>query len=568
MTQWIGRGAARVAAFALILGACVVVVVTLAFRLTEAETTRGSVSGLSERKTSRDSVSGLTGKIVFTSYPKGSYDPEIFVMSADGSDRGSLVDYPSGSDPDWSPDGKKIAFSSGGVFVMNADGTGQTNLTNDPAANYAPEWSPDGTKIVFNRGNEHDIFVMNADGSDQTPLANRRRGLWPTWSPDGTRIAFASLGVNSDIFVMNADGSGRASLTNTPAADENDPDWNALSLPRCVVPRLVGQTLQAARTRIRRASCTVGRVRYQRSESRGSRVVRQKPGPGTRRRRGTQVNLVVRRALVTLPAEAPALSKDKLSFVRGHSIFLARSDGSRISIVLHGTENKFYFDPAWSPDGRRLAVTVGSLPFGTHEYDDVYVFQGSRRRVSVDSGGNKPGNSAWAPDGRHIVLVGYEFNDGGALYTALPGAGSRAVERNHDYDIVDNQPSWSPDGRAIAFSRVAPSLSGLYLIRPNGTRLRRLTTTSAFNPTWSPDGRRVVFDDGRAINVINAGGSGLRQLVTIGEDPAWSPDGRTIAFVRKGSVWLMDSSGAHVRVAVRNADQPTWKLGSRCEDCG
>jgi TolB protein len=265
---------------------------------------------------------------------------------------------------------------------------------------------------------------------------------------------------------------------------------------------------------------------------------------------------------VSSATAAPAASNAKLSFVRGHSIFVARADGSGITVVLRRTRKKAYFDPAWSPNGRRLAVTV-ETNFGSHSYYDVLVFQGSRRALPVPGGDSSiDGNPAWAPDGRKVVLVGYEFNAGGALYTALPGSQSRALERYHDSDLVDNQPSWSPDGNAIAFSRSAPALSGLYLISPDGTHLRRLTKTPAFNPSWSPDGRRLVFDNGRAINVINADGSGFRKLSPKGgRDPAWSPDGRKIAFVRNSSVWLMDSSGAHLQLTVRNADQPAWKRG-------
>jgi tricorn protease-like protein len=69
----------------------------------------------------------------------------------------------------------KIAFNSNRdgneeIYVMNADGTGQTRLTNDAASDFLPAWSPDGSKIAFNKG--FDIFVMNADGSAQTRLTS------------------------------------------------------------------------------------------------------------------------------------------------------------------------------------------------------------------------------------------------------------------------------------------------------------------------------------------------------------------------------------------------------------
>jgi TolB protein len=81
-------------------------------------------------------------------------------------------------DPAWSPDGRKIAFVSdrtgnSEVYVMNADGTGQRNLTRNPAFDADPTWSPDARKIAFasNRDGKYGVYVMNADGSGQRRVA-------------------------------------------------------------------------------------------------------------------------------------------------------------------------------------------------------------------------------------------------------------------------------------------------------------------------------------------------------------------------------------------------------------
>src|SRR6187551_121747 len=83
--------------------------------------------------------------------------------------------------PAWSPDGSKIAYgsstgaSASEIYAMNADGSGQTNLTNDPADDSSPAWSPDGSQIAFSRFDDNvaaDVYVMNADGSDQTDLTS------------------------------------------------------------------------------------------------------------------------------------------------------------------------------------------------------------------------------------------------------------------------------------------------------------------------------------------------------------------------------------------------------------
>ena len=162
---------------------------------------------------------------------------------------------------------------------MNADGSAQTNLTNNLAYDNAPKWSPDGTKIAFatgrGAGGTDEIFVMNADGSGQTNVTNNAvHDFYPEWSPDGTKIAFTTIrNDNWEVYVMNADGSGQTNLSNNPAADSG-PDWQALPLPPpvappppagpppqtaapCLVPGVLGRTVRTARTRIRRANCSL-----------------------------------------------------------------------------------------------------------------------------------------------------------------------------------------------------------------------------------------------------------------------------------------------------------------------
>jgi len=139
----------------------------------------------------------------------------------------------------------QIAFEDGlEIYVINADGSNQTRLTNFPPSAHDPSWSPDGTKIAFYcvpSGN-HEICVMNAaDGSGQTRLTNNAPGTVdsePSWSPDGEKIAFIS-GRERDpedvdhraVYVMNAnDGSDVTRLT---AIDKiyRHPDWGPAPEP-------------------------------------------------------------------------------------------------------------------------------------------------------------------------------------------------------------------------------------------------------------------------------------------------------------------------------------------------
>jgi dipeptidyl aminopeptidase/acylaminoacyl peptidase len=115
---------------------------------------------------------------------------------------------------------------------MNADGTGQTNLTKNPATDGALTWSPDGTQIAFDsdRGGNTDVFVMNADGSAISNLTrNAAFDFDPIWSPDGAAIAFMSDRTgNTDVFVMNVDGSNPTNVTRSADSEAYGVSWQPL----------------------------------------------------------------------------------------------------------------------------------------------------------------------------------------------------------------------------------------------------------------------------------------------------------------------------------------------------
>jgi Tol biopolymer transport system component len=115
------------------------------------------------------------------------------------------------------------------IYLMNGDGTGIKRLTDNKQQNYNQNWSPDGKKIAFSSfiNNNYDIYVMNADGTDQKKLTdNPAHDDHHSWSPDGKKIAFQSIrDGNYEIYVMNADGTDQKRLTKSPAADEF-PIWS------------------------------------------------------------------------------------------------------------------------------------------------------------------------------------------------------------------------------------------------------------------------------------------------------------------------------------------------------
>lgn len=199
---------------------------------------------------------GANGKIAFTTHRDGNW--EIYVMNADGSGQTNLTNDPAmdgspAGPPTWSADGSKIAFASDRdgnieVYVMNANGSGLTRLTNNGAADGMPAWSPDGSKIAFvsTRDGNLEIYVMNADGSNPQRLTNDPAGdYFPVWSPNGTKIAFHSTRQDPspntcipnciiDIYTMPPNGSGVTNLTNDGKSSLADwsPDGSKIAFER------------------------------------------------------------------------------------------------------------------------------------------------------------------------------------------------------------------------------------------------------------------------------------------------------------------------------------------------
>jgi Tol biopolymer transport system component len=203
------------------------------------------------------SFPGANGKVAFRSQQDG--DNDVFVMNADGSGLANLTaatdnpDWPSQSDPAFSPDGQTIAFVTNrngaqgwglDLYLMNSDGSGQSLFRGGSGSESAPAWSPDGTRIAFDRDASSYglIIVKDVAGAPTSPESVLSPGSpyserSPAWRPDGTRIAFQRgefvtdpgegdpILQPADVWSMNPDGTARTNLTNHPAQDIT-PAWS------------------------------------------------------------------------------------------------------------------------------------------------------------------------------------------------------------------------------------------------------------------------------------------------------------------------------------------------------
>ncbi len=250
-----------------------------------------------------------------------------------------------------------------------------------------------------------------------------------------------------------------------------------------------------------------------------------------------------------------------------NQIYRISFDGTGLrQLTIEGINNS----PTSSPDGKQIAFIRYSAVNGGQGTSDVYIMNADGSNLVRRTTGGQYYSVTWSPDGRKLAVDGATGGDSTNISTmsADVGGGAPTV-------LIPNggSPSWSPDGKLIAYARGTGyyDAAQIYVINADGTNRHRATPDSVgynWGPAWSPDGQKISFMrclNACGIYTINADATTLTRVTEEGYDPAWSPDGKWLALTvfisNTPSIKYVPSTGGTPRLIVLNAFAPSWGIG-------
>ena len=492
------------------------------------------------------------------------------------------VDEGSWMNVDVSPDGRTVAFDLlGDIYTMPVAGGTPRRVADGLAYEHQPRWSPDGRRIAFtsDRGGGDNIWVMNADGGDKRQVTKEEFRLLnqPSWSPDGRFIAAKkhfttgrSLGTG-EVWLYHVSGGGGVQLVKRASEQLQKelgepifaPDGKSIFYTRNTTPGPIFEYAQHSRTGlfdIERYDLSTGEVETAVSGLGGA--VRPTPSRG-----GKRIAFVRRED-----------NKTKL-WVRDLDTGLERVVYGALDRDVQETwaVTGVYPNMSWTPDDRAILFWAGGklrrvnadgsggavIPFRVA--DTRVVIDATRPVVEVAPDHVITKAPRWAsvsPNGRQVV-----FETLGKLYVK-PVAGGAARRLTRGTDELELWPSWSRDGRQIAFMGWTDAgLGQVKTVAATGGSPRAVTMLAGHyrRPRFSPDGRTIVFEQDKgggltaargnpgtgAYRVAAAGGAPVR-ILKEASTPQFGVDNDRVFLVRsekqKRELVSTDLNGEGLRV--------------------
>lgn len=464
------------------------------------------------------------------------------------------------SRPDWSPDGKQIAYQSyksGNfhVWVINPEGSDKCQLTSGKYDDREPQFSPDGSQVAFSsdRSGSYDIWILDLNSGKLSQLTDTSNEEYqPTWSPNGNEIAYVSGNNGSKVKAVDETGEIRT-LVQEKDGGIVTPSWSPDGENISYVLQQTNKSeLMISGRKVAKEDDDVfpfpvewlspNKIIY---TANGHIKIRDL-SKGNAENVSFSANLPITKDNYQYkkhdfdsedPKSVKGIVSPKLSPNGKQVVFIALNNlwildiGSDMPIRLTN-DSYLKADPAWSPDGNCIAYSSDKAG-----EEDIYILNvknGKETKITHGSGAKIA--SSWSPDGTSIAFQ----DQNGATY--IVDVEIKDVKKVHEGMWEPGHPTWGPDGKFLAMAAV----------KQFSNRFREGTNQILV----------MNIDDGSEKYVETKRFKSLSNRINSG--PIWSPNGKYMAFVMESTLWVMqvDPKGNPIgephQVTDNIAESPSW----------